>query len=110
MSDSIPNPVEVANQRIEASRNRYETALHAMQAGVALDAEAGDPSCTPKHLRVGVNSALVDSGALATLLIAKRLITTVEYYEALAEAAEKERDRYVAHLQARYPGSRITLV
>ena len=49
---------------------RYDAAAHAMQSGVAFEIGAGVSRETePKHLRVGVNSAMVDSAALAALLI-----------------------------------------
>ncbi|HEX4429856.1 MAG TPA: hypothetical protein VHZ96_11375 [Frankiaceae bacterium] len=69
---------------------RYTAACHAMQSGVAMEIEAGKKDTTPKHLRVGVNSALVDSSALAELLITKGLITEDEYHEAIAAGMERE--------------------
>lgn len=80
---------------------RYQRALHGMQAGVALDVARGASDCTPKHLRVGVNAAMVDSGALAQLLIKKGVFTEEEYLTALAEGAEAERARYEAEASAR---------
>ena len=55
-----------------------------------------------KHLRVGVNSAMVDSAGLATLLIEKGIITGDEYEKALADAMEHERERYEALLSEVY--------
>ncbi len=76
-----------------------------MQCGVQMlldRAEAtGAPTpkdCTPKHLRAGVNSALVDSGAIAGLLVAKGLITEDELWTALADGAEREHQKYEAEL------------
>lgn len=94
---------------VEEDRERYERAAHAMQTGVA--AEMGyDPRATePKHLRVGVNSALVDSGALAGLLIRKGVITEEEYAAALADGMEAERDRYKAEIEAQY-GASVNLI
>ena len=87
---------------------RYEAAAHGMQSGVAFDLERGDQSGTPKHLRVGINAAMADHGALVTLLMAKGLFTEIEYLEALADAMEAERKRYQQHLGAPY-GLEVTL-
>ncbi|MBF6555514.1 MAG: hypothetical protein IVW52_04980 [Acidimicrobiales bacterium] len=79
----------------EEDEDRYRRAAHAMQSGVALDhARNGAHDATPKHLRVGVNSALVDSGALAELLIQKGVVTRDEYVKALADGMEREVDLY----------------
>jgi hypothetical protein len=68
---------------------------HAVQSGVAFLMSIGAANdTTPKHLRVGVNSALVESGALAELLIGKGLITRTEYLRML--------DKYWAEEHARY--------
>jgi hypothetical protein len=94
-------------------QERYAAAMHAMQSGIAADMES-DPSgsrgaATPKQLRVGVNSALVNDAALATLLIAKGIITQAEYMDALADAAEAEQARYEQLLSDRFGGQKITL-
>jgi hypothetical protein len=87
---------------------RYLAAAHAMQSGVAAEMQH-DPACTaPKHLRVGVNSSLVNSSALAELLIAKGIITDAEYVEALAKGMECEQARYEQMLSARL-GTKVTL-
>ena len=53
----------------------YEAAAHAMQTGVAFLMERGDKATEPKHLRVGINSAMVEHAALVRLLISKGVIT-----------------------------------
>lgn len=86
----------------EESNARYLAAMHAMQSGVAMEME--DPSIrstSPKHLRVGVNSALVGDAALAQLLIAKGVFTLDEYLEALAVEAEAEAERFRQRLSAK---------
>jgi len=94
--------------------NRYLAAAHAMQSGVKmtqeLDAEQRvvEPETSPKHLRVGVNSAMADHGALVKLLIAKGLITEAEYVAAITEMMEIERDRYAAELSERL-GAEVSL-
>lgn len=86
------------------STERYMAAAHAMQSGVATEIgldglETG--AASPKHLRVGVNSAQVANAALAGLLIAKGIITQEDYAEALAAGMEAEQERYEQHLSAR---------
>lgn len=68
--------------------------MHGMQSGVAMKINFDASDTSPKHLRVGVNSALVDSGAMAGLLIKKGVITEEEYLEMLVEVAERERESY----------------
>lgn len=75
----------------------YEEALHAVQSGVAYSHAKGSDDGSPKQLRVGVNSALVDSSALAHLLIQKGLITEEEYAEELRLAMNYEAHRYQEH-------------
>ncbi|RWE95732.1 hypothetical protein [Mesorhizobium sp.] len=88
---------------------RYTAALHAMQSGVAMEMNHNPAPTAPKHLRVGINAAMVDHSALATLLIAKGVFTQDEYVAALAEAMEREKGRYEAHLSALL-GTKVTLV
>lgn len=94
------NPPDEDADAIEAATKRYHAAAHAMQSGVAT--EISDPelqkSIDPKHLRVGINSAMSDNAALALLLIRKGFITNREYTEALADAMEREKRRYEVYL------------
>jgi hypothetical protein len=74
----------------------YEEACHAMQTGVAY--EMGHPerrrATEPKHLRVGVNSAMIETSTLAYLLIQKGVFTMKEYTEALRLMMNSEVARY----------------
>jgi len=82
---------------------RYKAAMHAVQTAIRLEIETkGEQGAgaTPKHLRLGINSALVDSGALARLLMQKGIITREEHLEMLAKVAEEEVKIY----EARFPG------
>ena len=80
----------------------YAEALHAMQTAVAYEMTLrGRQSATdPKHLRVGINSAMSDQGALATLLIRKGIISSEEYIEEIRQAMIREVERY----EATHPG------
>lgn len=75
-------------------QERYNKAMHAMQTGVALELSRGSDSASPKHLRVGVNSALCDQSALARLLVEKGIMTWDEYGKSVADEAEREVQRY----------------
>ncbi|GAA0749610.1 hypothetical protein [Sphingomonas trueperi] len=84
----------------EEQRQRYEAACHAMQSGVAFEQSAGSKCGSPKHLRVGINSAMVETSALAHLLVAKGICTAFEYAEAITTAMEEEARRYEARIAA----------
>ncbi len=75
---------------------RYNRAMHAMQTGVAFELSQGAGPASPKHLRVGVNSAMIYDAALVRLLIAKGVFTIVEYERELVAEAEREVARYEA--------------
>lgn len=93
----------------EDLRRRYLAAMHAVQSGVAYAQQIDPKDGTPKHLRTGINSALVNDAALTKLLIAKGIITEVEYWTALVEEAEAEKQRYEEQLSAHY-GRTISLL
>jgi len=104
MSKEAPKPLTFEeNVLIE----RMTAAQHAMQTGVLAeimkDAQlfVENPlrhGCGPKHLRVGVNSALVEVSALATILMEKGVFTRTEYYQHMAEAYEAEQKLYEGRL------------
>lgn len=98
---------------LEEKLQKYYELCHAMQAGVAMKMQKDDHDTTPKHLRVGVNSALVESGALVGLLIKKGVITEEEWWDALIEAMEREVEMYTAKIKELYGDGKdinITLV
>ena len=99
-----------ADAALSAARvaERYEAAAHAVQTGVAFELERDPSSGTPKHLRVGVNLAMVYQAALANLMIAKGIITEAEYTEAIADETDKEADRYEEIVRS-YLGPGVTL-
>jgi hypothetical protein len=86
-------------------KRNLEEAMHAMQSGVhATMMRMGGPGAgdtSPKHLRVGVNSAMVQVTALVRLLVKKGLITVAEYEAELVDEMNAEADRYEAELGAR---------
>jgi hypothetical protein len=88
--------------------DRIEAAQHAMQSGVAMKMQIEPGETTPKHLRVGVNAAMVGNAALVALLIDKGLITLEEYLAKLAEGMETEKQRY-EQLLTEYMEKPVTL-
>jgi len=73
---------------------KYKALSHAMQSGVAMEMNYNEGATSPKHLRVGVNCALVETGALANLLIEKGLATRDEVAAALEANMQREVERY----------------
>ncbi len=84
-------------------KERYLAAAHGMQSGVAFEETLGAKDMTPRHLRVGVNSAMVEHAALVDLLLSKGVISEEEYFKALADGMERE----VAAYEGRHPGVRF---
>jgi len=79
---------------VQEDRRRYERAMHGVQSGVAAKMGYDPTETTGKHLRVGVNSALLQNSALVLLLLRAGVITEDDYWAALADAAEQERALY----------------
>ncbi len=84
--------------RAEALR-RYNAAAHAMQSGVAMKMNYDQAETQPKHLRTGINSAMVEHAGLVRLLVEKGVITEQEHLEAIAAEMEREARRYKDFLQ-----------
>lgn len=77
---------------LQQKKQLYASLCHAMQTGVAFRDNKSDQK--PKHLRVGVNSAMVETGVLAKILIDKGIVTEEEHLDALIEGMRKEVDAY----------------
>ena len=89
-------------------KQRYLNALHAMQSGVAMEIHYNENEVEPKHLRVGINAAMSDTGGLVELLISKGLFTEEEYIAAIADNMEEEAKSYADKLSERL-GKKVTL-
>ena len=96
------------NETVEQAQGRHIAAMHGMQSGVAAKMNFDPNETAPKHLRVGVNSAMVQHAALTRLLIDKGLITEQEYFTAQADMMERERDGYQQEVSQHY-GTSVTL-
>lgn len=93
---------------IQEFDRRSRELLHAMQSGVEYESQYDSKSLTGKHLRVGVNNALVEGSALARLLIRKGVITEGEYFDVIIEGLEGEVRSYEQRLK-KLMGATITL-
>jgi hypothetical protein len=82
----------------------YKRLAHAMQSGVALMLERCDEA-SPKHLRVGVNSALVDSGTIAELLVERGIFTRKEFLRKLVETMRREVEDYQERIKNAFGGN-----
>jgi hypothetical protein len=91
-------------QELQAELLRQQ---HRMQTGVSYSV-GWSQETSPKHLRVGINSAMVEHAALVKLLIKEELIDEVQYYEALIAAMKEEADEYEREISQRL-GAKITL-
>src|SRR5690606_4729269 len=87
--------------RLVALQHRIEDAQHRIEAGAGMEmALSMQNASTPKHLRTGVDSALVFNGALIALLIEKGVFTQEEYYTVAAGMMEEEVRRYETRISA----------
>lgn len=78
------------NKTIDELKQEYFALCHAMQSGVSMKINYDRSDTTPKHLKVGINSAMVETGALAALLMAKGVFTEQEYYQTLVQSMQNE--------------------
>lgn len=100
---------------IEELKQENINLAHAVQTGVAYKMEIdGGPlhkgETSPKQLRVGVNMALIDSGALLSLLLKKGIVTEREALEELNSLMRAEVASYQEYLSKHYQGAKITLL
>lgn len=93
---------------MEERIKRVQGLCHAIQSGVAWEMTYDATPTTPKHLRTGVNLAMVYDAAVTSLLIKKGIFTEAEYYDSLIEKLTEEKLRYEAALTQR-TGTRVTL-
>lgn len=85
---------------VDELKAKHIALCHAMQSGVAYNHDTADQ--TPKHLRVGVNSALISVAALGELMVSKGLITEQEYWQSLVDGMAKEVADYEGELTKQY--------
>jgi len=74
--------------------DEYTALSHAMQSGVAVLQNYDDPQTQPKHLRVGVNCAMVEHAALCELLFDKGVMTPTELLTYMIRKMHAEVESY----------------
>lgn len=94
---------------VDEVKQDYLDQVHRMQTGVAYKMERDPSETLPKHLRVGINSAMSDHAGLAGLLIKKGIISEDEYVRAVADQMKVEADSYEKDIQKLYGGENIKL-
>lgn len=65
---------------VEEKKKLYLSMMHGLQSGIATMITLDQKYASPKDLRVGVDSALIQDSALAQLLMEKGIITEDEYW------------------------------
>lgn len=90
--------------------HEYMSLAHAVQSGVAaqMEKQPDAAATSPKHLRTGVNMAMVEHSALLELLIAKGIITDEEYLTSLVQKTREEKEKYERILSDAY-GAKVDL-
>lgn len=98
------------DEEVEALWKEYTDLAHAVQTGVSYDIARGVDvaGANAKHLRTGVNSALVQNSALVNLLMSKGIITELEYVTALRDGMKQEKEKYEKLLGDHY-GTTVSL-
>jgi hypothetical protein len=87
----LPTPEQ--REQLTSLPHRVQSAIAFLSDKLAREGRRNQ-ALEPKHLRVGVNSALVEASALGMLLMQKGLVTPDEYYEALIRGWESEVKSY----------------
>jgi hypothetical protein len=84
----------------EEQNNTINSLLHAIQTGVAYEHGLGSKDQEPKHLRVGINSALVSVAAVTKLLVDRQIIVEKDYWTYYIDQLEDELARYQSRAPA----------
>jgi hypothetical protein len=87
----------------------FQQLQHAMQSGVAYSMHQQPNDQThPKHLRVGVNTAMVQIAALVNTLVAAGVIDGRKFQDEANRLMRREVESYEAELREAY-GTQIKL-
>ena len=100
----LPRPTPEQSKQLEALAHRVQSGV-AFLENLAHTSGQRYQSTEPKHLRVGVNSALVECSAMSALLFRKGVITAEEYFDTMIEFWELEVTSYqreVKNIDPRY--------
>lgn len=86
-----PTPEQV--ELLRSLPHRVQSAIAFLMSN-AENSRQRYPECEPKHLRVGVNSAMIEASAMGRLLMSKGIITSKEYYDSLILLWQEELRSY----------------
>lgn len=86
-------PTEAQVKRMNELCHRMQTAIGALQS-YAKQNRIRFRETEPKHLRVGVNNALIEVSAMARLLVSKGIITAEEHFDSIIQMLNFEVDSY----------------
>ncbi len=75
---------------------------HAMQSGVAMKMNYDPQETQPKHLRVGVNMAMSQIGAIQKILIDKGIISESDMFDVMTQFLQMEVDSYKENLKQHF--------
>lgn len=106
--ETLTEPDDQEVEALKKAQDRYLAAMHVAQAGVGAKMQFDPSDTTPKFLRAGINSSLIQQGALVKILIDKGIITEVEWVTALADIAEEEVKLY-ERILSDITGATVTL-
>lgn len=105
-TSKVPLPTIAQMQQMDSLQHRVQSAVAFLEGRRDSFGERCQET-EPKFLRVGVNSALVETNALARLMFRKEMITAEEYYDTLIEVWEQEVDSYRGRLKQIYPNLEV---
>lgn len=104
-----PGILPIDDLAVLAIHEEYESLMHALQTGVAAKMHVSPSETTPKSLRVGVNSALLEVTTIMSLLFEKNIITPLEYFTRLRDFVKAEVEHYEKYLSEQH-GTTIKLL
>lgn len=93
VSDIEARPTPEQGEQLLALQHMVQSGIAALQGHHQLHG-GRFPQCEPKHLRVGVNSAMVEASAMARILFAKGICTPREFFDQLIAVWNEEVDSY----------------
>jgi hypothetical protein len=105
-NSQVPTPTKEQAQMIQALMHRVQSGIAFFEGRKEAFGEHHEAT-EPKHPRVGVNSALIECSAMASLLFRKGIITSEEYFETLIEFWEFEVNHYIKLVKDIHPNATI---
>ena len=92
-----PSPAQIA--QIKSLQHRMQSGIAFLEGRQEVFGERF-AEIEPKHLRVGINMALLEGSALAALMFRKGLIEAEEYFDVIIEFLDMEVMSYSRRIKA----------